>query len=174
MKVRVFTLGFRPTEGRFDDEELRAFVDGHEVMDVRYEFFTHGQSPYLMVLLAYQGDQAGDPSRRWRVAGKRGERPYDGLTPEEKERYDALHKWRAGRAKLDGVPVYVILVNKQMADIARARPETIGALQAIDGIGAGRTERYGEDIMRVLVPTDAAAPMAADPRAGETNEATVR
>jgi DNA helicase-2/ATP-dependent DNA helicase PcrA len=62
----------------------------------------------------------------------------------------ALKSWRLLRARRDGVPPYVILHDRTVEDIARARPRTAAQLAAVAGIGPAKLERYGEEILTTL------------------------
>ena len=67
----------------------------------------------------------------------------------------ALKTWRAGRAKADGVPAYVVAKEATLEAIAAARPSSPQALLAINGIGPAKLERYGDEILGVLDDTPA-------------------
>jgi ATP-dependent DNA helicase RecQ len=66
--------------------------------------------------------------------------------------YEKLRAWRRSRADAEGVPVYVVLNNRQLASIARLRPSTLGELQTIEGIGTKKAERFGRELLRVVGP----------------------
>ena len=60
---------------------------------------------------------------------------------------------RAGndpRAKRDGRPPYVLFTNSQIANIARARPDTRAALEAVPGVGEARIRDYADDLLALL------------------------
>jgi ATP-dependent DNA helicase RecQ len=48
------------------------------------------------------------------------------------------------------VPAYVILHDRDLSDIARRHPRTLGDLARCPGIGAIRLERWGDEIVAVL------------------------
>ena len=68
-------------------------------------------------------------------------------------RFEALRTWRAERARSDGVPAYVVAHDATLAAIAEARPASPAALGAVKGMGPGRLERYGPEILAVLADT---------------------
>jgi len=63
---------------------------------------------------------------------------------------DQLKAWRLAESRAQAVPAYVILHDKTLQDIARARPRTLGALGAIAGIGAKKLERYGGALLGLV------------------------
>ena len=58
-----------------------------------------------------------------------------------------LREWRLERAKADEVPPYVVFHDAVLHAIAAARPETLGELAQISGVGPAKLERYGEDVL---------------------------
>lgn len=62
----------------------------------------------------------------------------------------ALRVWRREAARRAGVPAYVILHDRDLSDIARRHPRTLGDLARCPGIGAIRLERWGDEIVAVL------------------------
>jgi superfamily II DNA helicase RecQ len=69
------------------------------------------------------------------------------LSPEEFTLYAQIRDWRKEQAEKDGIPVYSVVTNAQMADVAVKRPQTMADLQKIDGIGEGKSSRYGADLL---------------------------
>lgn len=72
------------------------------------------------------------------------------LGPEQARRFETLRKWRARRADHEGVPLYVVLTNKELIELARRNPSSKSALAEIDGIGRRKIERYGESLLQLL------------------------
>jgi ATP-dependent DNA helicase RecQ len=64
--------------------------------------------------------------------------------------FDALRAWRAGLAREQGVPAYVILHDKTLRELAVRRPVSATDLLDIPGIGQAKVDRYGEALLRLL------------------------
>ena len=64
--------------------------------------------------------------------------------------FEALRTWRAERARADAVPAYVIAHDATLLALAEARPASIADLGRVKGMGPGRLERYGAEILAVL------------------------
>ncbi|MFN2490989.1 MAG: ATP-dependent helicase [Actinomycetota bacterium] len=62
----------------------------------------------------------------------------------------ALKSWRLRRAQSDGVPAYVVMHDRTLDEIARARPAGVVQLGAVRGMGPTRIERYGAEILEAL------------------------
>ena len=72
------------------------------------------------------------------------------LSPVDELAFEALRSWRAGKAKEQGVPAYVILHDKTLQEIAVRRPVSADALLQIPGIGLAKAERYGEALLALF------------------------
>ncbi len=64
--------------------------------------------------------------------------------------FEALRQWRAGAAKLQGVPPYVIFHDTTLHEIAAVRPRRLDELGGIKGIGASKLLRYGAEVLAVV------------------------
>ncbi len=65
--------------------------------------------------------------------------------------FEHLRRWRSIRAKGDAVPAYVVFPDRTLVAVARARPTTDADLLAIPGIGPTKLERYGPDIIEMML-----------------------
>jgi ATP-dependent DNA helicase RecQ len=70
-------------------------------------------------------------------------------TPDE-GLFEALRSWRAGVAKTQSLPPYVIFHDAVLRDIAAVQPKTSDELAQIKGMGGSKLERYGTDLLRIL------------------------
>ncbi len=151
MKARIFTIPWDDGACRFDDGELRGFFDqdgcDREAIEIKDHFFVHERRPVLAVMVAYR------ESRDMRRPARDGELRKDWraeLDAREKALYDEVRTWRARTAKRDGIPPYLILTNRQAAQVAARRPATSADLRTIEGFGEAKSSRWGEEIL-VLV-----------------------
>jgi RecQ family ATP-dependent DNA helicase len=60
-----------------------------------------------------------------------------------------LREWRAAEAKRLGVPAFVVLHDRTLQAVARARPANGAQLLAIDGIGPAKAVRFGGTILKL-------------------------
>ena len=65
--------------------------------------------------------------------------------------FDALKDWRLERSRADEVPPYVVFHNTTLAEIAERQPRTLAELALIAGVGPAKLERYGDDVLRVVL-----------------------
>ncbi len=129
MKIKTFTLVFDPQAGEFDDSELTHFLAQRDVLSVHEYFFEVGAAPYWAIMVGYRDlmragerEPAAETRTDWRSE----------VADDSKSLFDALRKYRNEKAKRDGRAPYVLLTNRQMAEVARRRPETAEALRAIE------------------------------------------
>jgi ATP-dependent DNA helicase RecQ len=65
-------------------------------------------------------------------------------------RFEALKGWRAEVAREHNLPAYIVFHDATLAEMARARPDSLDALAGISGVGAKKLQAYGAEILRVL------------------------
>ena len=67
-----------------------------------------------------------------------------------------LRDWRKAVAEKEGVPVYVVLTNEQLAQMVQKQVKSKAGLKEIEGVGDARVEKYGEALVQLLaVPAKA-------------------
>jgi ATP-dependent DNA helicase RecQ len=70
------------------------------------------------------------------------------LSPEDTELFEKLRAWRKDAA--EGKPPYVVFHDATLREIASSRPSTLDELSAINGVGAAKLAKYGEQVLEVL------------------------
>ncbi len=155
-RIGVTVISIPCTEDGFDPAALHSFCHRHEVTAWRDHFFVCDGRPQLAVLLEHvirervASSGARGPVAQAHADEHREKDPRKDLTPEDLQVFERLREWRALRASRDGVPVYVIFKNRQLAEIARQRPSSKSALREIEGVGEAKVAKYGEDVLTVM------------------------
>lgn len=147
--IKLFTLRFSEKIDGFDDEQVRGFMADKTVIAIENWFFMKHNIPYLTIMLTYEPTPAAGDSRS--PVGDQNAKQEDyrkHLTDESIPLFNLIRDWRNERALKDAVPKYVVMTNKQLAEIAVKAPDTLSGLSAIDGIGKVKLKRYGRDILR--------------------------
>ncbi|MFN8224693.1 MAG: ATP-dependent DNA helicase RecQ [Gaiellales bacterium] len=75
------------------------------------------------------------------------------LDDAETELLASLRRWRSVRATEDGVPAFIVLHDRTLHALIRARPTTTRELASVEGLGQVKIERYGEAILEVMATT---------------------
>jgi len=65
--------------------------------------------------------------------------------------FEALKTWRRETAHANSVPPYVIFHDATLAEMVRAKPNTLSALGRISGIGEAKLKKYGAEVLAVLI-----------------------
>jgi ATP-dependent DNA helicase RecQ len=70
------------------------------------------------------------------------------LSPEDTALFETLRAWRKEAA--EGKPPYVVFNDATLREIAASRPATLDALAEVNGVGAAKLAKYGEQVLQVL------------------------
>ena len=66
----------------------------------------------------------------------------------------SLRAWRSAVASRDAVPAYVILKDAELLAIVQRSPQSLAELATCRGMGPIRLERWGDEILAALDPSD--------------------
>lgn len=124
----------RPTLSIGDDEAVRAIFRKEQSVRIR---------------------EAAKPTRRSKEE-RRGARDAKGAAKAgfdgaDAELFEALKGWRRETASANGVPPYVIFHDATLAEMVRAKPNNLGALGRVSGIGEAKLKKYGAEVLAVLI-----------------------
>jgi len=61
-----------------------------------------------------------------------------------------LRDGRRALAEKEGVPVYTIFRNEQLAQMVQKKVHRKAALKEIEGVGDARVEKYGEALVQLM------------------------
>jgi ATP-dependent DNA helicase RecQ len=64
---------------------------------------------------------------------------------------EGLRRWRLARSQADAVPAYVVLHEATLRELAAVRPRTRAELAGVKGFGPVKLERYGDELLQLLV-----------------------
>jgi len=70
------------------------------------------------------------------------------------ELFERLRAWRAGAAREQGVPAYVVFHDATLRAVVERRPTSLQELGTISGVGAAKLDRYGAGLLAALEGTD--------------------
>ncbi len=89
-------------------------------------------------------------SPRSRERERGGQRSGLSVQPQDLELFNALRELRAGLAREQNVPAFVIFHDSTLRNIAEQRPASIDQLARVGGIGGSKLARYGEQLVQVV------------------------
>lgn len=155
MLIKVFSLKFDPLLGSFNDAPVRDFTQDKEVLQVRDHLLIRNEIPYLILVIKYypyRKEAEGEPTCKEGSSQKQSSEEWKKeITEADMPLFNQLRDWRSERCKKDGVPPYVIFTNQQLAMIVKKKPQAIAELAQIEGIGRGKLDRYGSDILSITL-----------------------
>ena len=102
------------------------------------------------VELRREVERSREPSKRSRSESTRATATGTELTATARPRFEALRELRARLAREQNVPAYVIFHDSTLRAIALALPDDLPALADINGVGVGKLDRYGQQVLDVL------------------------
>jgi ATP-dependent DNA helicase RecQ len=79
------------------------------------------------------------------------------LPDEARPLFERLRAWRAGVAREQGVPAYIVFGDATLRGIALTRPSSLEQLATISGVGEKKLESYGAGVLDVVSEESAAA-----------------
>ncbi|MDP6630776.1 MAG: HRDC domain-containing protein [Kiritimatiellia bacterium] len=161
MQMAFFQIPARGDTGL--QEDLNRFLRSHRVLTVQREFVAQGDNSFWALAVEFLEGPA--PSGPGTSRGNKKRVDYkDVLSPADFADFAKLRDWRKAAAEQDGIPVYAIFTNEQLAAIATKRPTTTNGLQEIEGIGEAKAKKYGSGALDVIAGTggSGSVPTAAD------------
>ena len=111
MQLKLFIVPVKNLS--LPEGEMNAFLRSHRVLAVRKEFVSDGENSFWTFCVEYlESAPASNPP----PGGKLPKVDYkEVLKPDEFEVFSRLRDWRKGVAEAEGVPVYVVFTNEQLA-----------------------------------------------------------
>jgi ATP-dependent DNA helicase RecQ len=68
----------------------------------------------------------------------------------DEEFFEILRAWRAEQAREQGVPPYIVFLDKTLRSVVAQKPASLPELSQISGVGQAKLERYGADILGLV------------------------
>ena len=147
MQLKLFIVPVKNLS--LPEGEMNAFLCSHRVLAVRKEFVCDGENSFWTFCVEYlesaPAGNAAPGSKLPKVDYK------EVLKPEEFEVFSRLRDWRKGVAEKEGVPVYVVFTNEQLAEMVKKKVSSKAALKEIEGVGEARVEKYGDAVLERMV-----------------------
>jgi ATP-dependent DNA helicase RecQ len=85
-----------------------------------------------------------------KVRSARKAAPAADMPTEAAPLFERLRAWRAGVAKEQGVPAYVVFHDATLRQIATQRPSSLAELGTVSGVGENKLAKYGEGVLATL------------------------
>ena len=149
MQLKMFVVPIKNVSEA--EAEMNGFLRGHRVLAVKKEFVADGENSFWSFCVEYLDGAAVATTGGTASSSRPPKVDYrEILTPEEFELFSRLRDWRKAAAEKEGVPVYAVLTNGQLAQVVQKKITTKAGLKGIEGVGDARMEKYGEALLRQL------------------------
>jgi ATP-dependent DNA helicase RecQ len=80
--------------------------------------------------------------------GSRADEAVAALSPEDQAVLDRLKTWR--KVAAEGKPPYIVFNDATLREIASTRPSTLREMSGINGVGAAKLAKYGDQVLALL------------------------
>ena len=153
-ELTTFGIGSELNEQEWRGVVRQLLAQG--LLAVQGEYGTLGITPAASEVLG--GERSvmlrREPERRTRTAKKT-----TGVELPEAARglFERLREWRAGVAREQGVPAYIVFGDATLRGIAVTRPGSLEELGTISGVGEKKLESYGAGVLQVVATATEAA-----------------
>ena len=141
MKFQLFQYPI-PTDSNLDD--LNRFLASHRIVSVTREIVNGNSGPVLLFIVETASGDVQDESRTKRIDYR------ELLSAEDFLVFNDLRTARKALADNEGVPVFSIFNNAQLADMVTSKASAMSDIAAIKGVGEARCEKYGESMLKIL------------------------
>ena len=117
-------------------------------MQIRKELASMENTPHWAILVEYldNPEKTSGETIKSKVDYK------EVLSAEDFSLYTKLRETRKKLAEENGLPVYAVCTNEQLAEIAKRRPKNLTDCMKIDGIGQGKADKYVPALLECIKP----------------------
>ena len=125
--------------------ELNKILRTHRVLTVQKEFVNQGDSSFWAMAVEYLDREGVDPKLPF---GRKQKVDYrEVLSESDFALYSKLREKRKMIAESEGVPVYTVLTNDQLAEMVTSKVVSKSDMGKIAGIGEAKIEKYAESFL---------------------------
>jgi superfamily II DNA helicase RecQ len=138
MKLQYATFLIPLHTGSDEQEELNRFLRGHRIVQTRKELVTPENAPNWAILVEYLDSPVKNNGEQ--IKNKIDYK--DVLNALDFSLFSKLREVRKKLAEDNGLPVYAVCTNEQLAEIAKRKPKNLTECMKIEGIGQGKADKY--------------------------------
>ena len=146
MKVQYASFSLPMYPGSTEQEELNRFLRGRRIVQTCKEFATTDSSAQWAILVEYL--DGSDKSSVEQIKSKVDYKEI--LSAEDFTLFSKLREIRKKLAEENGLPVYAVCTNEQLAEIAKRRPKNLTECMQIEGIGQGKANKYVPSLLECI------------------------
>lgn len=129
-------------------DELNRYLDQNRVVSVQKELIQCRGEPQLIFIVETTRSNLGENTVKKPPCVDYKEI----LDADEFIVFCQLRDCRKQLAESEGVPVFTVFTNAQLASMVSNRCNSLDSLANVSGIGQARVSKYGEAVLAILVP----------------------
>jgi superfamily II DNA helicase RecQ len=122
-------------------EELNKFLRSHRILNLEKRLIDGERATGWLFLVEYSAEQKSQQQASTRVDYR------EVLSQHEYVLFDRLRQLRKDLSEKNGVPVYAIFTNEQLASMVKSPPTSEKDFQSYPGVGESRVKQYGEEFL---------------------------
>lgn len=127
-------------------EDLNAYLASHRVASVAQHLVqSQGGAMLVFIVQTVPGESAGKNRQAESKIDYR-----EVLSAEDFQVFSRLRDERKKISDAEGVPVYAVFTNAQLAEMVTRKVRTAVDMGAIEGIGKARVEKHAERLLAIL------------------------
>jgi superfamily II DNA helicase RecQ len=141
--------------GSGEQDELNRFLRGHRVIQTRKELVATDGASHWAILVEYLDSpekSAGEQQIKGKVDYK------EVLNAADFSLFSKLREVRKKLAEDNGLPVYAVCTNEQLAEIAKRKPKNLTECMQIEGIGQGKADKFVPALLECIKDNENAHP----------------
>ena len=70
--------------------------------------------------------------------------------PYDEALFERLREWRLERSRAEEIAPFMVFSNATLEELAERRPQSLSALRAISGVGPGKLDKYGDELLELV------------------------
>ncbi|WP_232665711.1 DNA helicase RecQ [Pseudonocardia sp. TRM90224] len=146
--LTVFGIGTELAEGEWRGVIRQLLAQGMLAVEGTYQTFALTDASRDVLRGERTVHMRREPKRQARSRTPRA--PQVALAPDAAPLFERLREWRAGVAKEQGLPAYVIFHDATLREIATRKPESLAALGSVGGVGENKLAKYGQQVLDTI------------------------
>jgi len=121
-----------------EQETLNRFLRAHRIVQTRKELVSMGSASGWAILVEYLDtpEKKDEETIKGKVDYK------EILSVSDFTVFSRLREIRKKLAEENGLPVYAVFTNEQLAEIAKRKPKSLSECMQIEGIGQAKADKY--------------------------------
>jgi len=131
-----------------EQDELNRFLRGHRIVQTRKELVATEGTHHWAILVEY----LNNPEKNNVEQNVKNRVDYkEILSAGDFSLFSKMREVRKKLAEENGLPVYAVCTNEQLAEIAKRKPKNITECMQIEGIGQGKADKYVPALLQCIV-----------------------